>query len=163
MLERLRGGEWLAVLGAVVLLVSLLVLHWYEPSTHVGPQPANTLVLQAPPTGSLSGWRAIPTLRWFVLVTVLIGLVLAVAQATAPGPALPATFDLLGMLVAGLTTLLLLIRLATTGAPLRFGAVLGLLAAGAVTLGAFRALRREQGGEAYGAGGHPVELVELGG
>ncbi len=154
---RLRGGEWVAALGAVVLLVSLLVLHWYGPRT--GAFLSYSPVKGAARFTARTGWEAIPTLRWFGLLTVALGLALALAQALVRGPALPATLDLIAMLVAGLTTLLLLIRLATTGAPLRFGAVVGLLAAGAVTFGAFRALRTEQG--AVPEPGRPVELVEL--
>ena len=159
MAGRLRGGEWVAAFGAVLLLVSLLVLHWYGPQTRVGPPMLPSLGRRLFPIGALTGWRAIPTLRWFGLLTVALGLALALAQALVRGPALPATLDLIAMLVAGLTTLLLVIRLATTDAPLRFGAVVGLLAAGAVTFGAFRALRTEQG--AVPEPGHPVELVEL--
>ena len=153
-LGRLRGGEWLAALGAIGLLVSLLALHWYGPGGPAGPPLGG----HGPPA-ALTGWRAIPTLRWWVLATVLLGLALTLAQAAVPGPALPATLDLIGMLVAGLTTLLLLIRLASTGATLRFGAVLGLLAAGAVTFGAFRAMRTEQGSPPGRE--DAVELVEL--
>ena len=62
------------------------------------------------------------------------------------------------MLLAALATLLLLIRLASIGTPLRFGAVAGMLAVVAVTGGLFRGLRTEQGGPADDG---PVEVVEL--
>ena len=153
---RLRGGEWLALIGAVLLLVALFVLRWYATGRVGWWSYAPPADLRA---GGLTGWQAIPTLRWFALVTAAVGIALALAQAVARGPGLPVTLDLLGMLVAGLTTVLVLIRLATTGAPLRFGAVLGLLAAGAVARGAFTALRAEQG---WTPGPErPIEVVEL--
>lgn len=139
-MRRLRLGEVLAALGAIVVVVSLFALHWYG-------DPART------------GWQAVPTLRWFALVTTALGVLLALTQVTSRGPALPVTLDMLGMLVAGLTTILLAIRLITTGAPLRAGAYIGVVAAAATALGAFRAMRTEQGWTPGGAGA--IELVEL--
>ena len=136
---RLRSGEILAALGAVVLIVALLALHWYG-------GPVRT------------GWQAIPTLRWFVVVSVALALGLTIAQIASPGPALPVTLDLIGMLVAGLTTILLAIRLITTGASLQAGAYVGVLAAAATTLGAYRAMRTEHG---WAPDSRPIELVEL--
>ena len=137
---RLRSGEILAALGAVVLLADLFALHWYS-------GPVRT------------GWHAIPTLRWFVVVSAALALGLTIAQIASPGPALPVTLDLIGMLVAGLTTILLAIRLITTGAPLRAGAYVGIAAAATTALGAYRAMRTEQGWTPGGA--RAIELVEL--
>ena len=125
-LSRLRLGEYLAALGSVALLVALFALNWYCNPT-------------------IGGWHAIPTLRWFVLVSALIGLALVLAQAAMRGPALAATLDTIGMLVAGLTTILIAIRMVTTGATLWTGAWVGVGAAALTALGAFRALRTEQG------------------
>jgi hypothetical protein len=136
---RVRFGEVLAALGAVVLLVALLALHWYG-------EPLRT------------GWTAIPTLRWFVLVTVALGVLLAITQATSTGPGLPVSLDLIGTLVAGLTTILLAIRLATTGASLQVGAYVGVVAAAATAVGALRALGAEQG---WSPDSRPIELVKL--
>jgi hypothetical protein len=137
---RLRFWEVLAAAGSVVLVVALLALHWYA----------------GPPR---SGWAAIPTLRWFALVTAAFGLTLSITQVTSRGPALPVTLDLLATPVAGLTTILLAVRLSTTGATLAAGAYVGVVAAAATTLGAYRALRTEQG---WTPGPErPVELVEL--
>jgi hypothetical protein len=178
--RRLRDGEWTAAAGAIVLLVALLAWHWYAvsplharfgwwsypPLSSKGYAPARDTLVHALGRGPLTGWQALPTLRWFVLVTVALGLALALAQAACRGPALPVTLDLVAMLVGTLTTLLLLIRLATTPAPLRFGAVVGLLAAAAVARGAFRALRVEQGWRpdpgAPPGGPGAIEVVDLG-
>lgn len=175
MLGRLRTGEWLAGLGAVVLLVSLLVLHWYGLSLRgfslhgvslragwYSYAPLARHSAPGPIIPALTGWQAIETLRWFALATVVAGLALVVAQAALRGPALPVTLDLIGMLVAGLTTILLVIRLASTAAPLRFGAFVGLAAAGAVTIGAYQAMRTEAGWDPDAPHPEvPIELVEL--
>ena len=138
----LRLGEYLAALGSVALLVTLFALNWYCQPTH-------------------ATWRAIPTLRWFLLVAAVLGLAAVVAQAAMRGPALPVTLDLLGMLVAGLTTVLVAIRMITTGATLWTGAWVGVGAAALTTLGAYRAMRTEQG---WTPGpDHPVEVVPLDG
>lgn len=95
---------------------------------------------------------------WFALIIATLGLALGVCQATMSGPALPVTLDLLAMVLAAVTTLLLAIRLVTTGAPLAIGAYLGVLCGAGVTVGAFRALHGEQG---WTPGpDRPVELVE---
>jgi hypothetical protein len=125
-LSRLRLGEYLAALGSVALLVALFALNWYCNPT-------------------IGGWHAIPTLRWFVLVSALIGLALVLAQAAMRGAALAVTLDTIGMLVAGLTTILIAIRMITTGATVWTGAWVGVGAAALTALGAFRALRTEQG------------------
>ncbi|HLI59965.1 MAG TPA: hypothetical protein VKV21_09910 [Solirubrobacteraceae bacterium] len=139
-LARLRLGEYLAAVGSVALLVALFALHWYG-------NPA------------VGGWRAIPTLRWFLLATALLGLALTLAQAAMRGPALPVTLDLIGMLAAGVTTILTAIRLITTGATPAVGAYVGVGGAALTTLGAYRAMRVEQG---WTPGSErPVELIEL--
>jgi hypothetical protein len=139
-LSRLRLGEYLAALGSVALLVSLFALNWYCNPT-------------------IGSWRAIPTLRWFILVSALLGLALVLTQAVMRGPALAVTLDVLGMLVAGLTTILIAIRLITTGATVWTGAWVGVGAAALTALGAFRALRTEQGWTP--GGDREVELIEL--
>jgi hypothetical protein len=125
-LSRLRLGEYLAALGSIALLVALFGLNWYCSPT-------------------IGGWSAIPTLRWFLLVSAVLGLALLVTQAVMRGPGLPVTLDMLAMLVAGLTTILTAIRMITTGATLWTGAWVGVGGAALTALGAFRALRAEQG------------------
>jgi hypothetical protein len=139
-LSRLRLGEYLAAVGSAALLVALFALNWYCNPT-------------------IGTWRAIPTLRWFILVSALLGLALVLTQAVMRGPALAATLDLLGMLVAGLTTILIAIRLITTGATVWTGAWVGVGAAALTALGAFRALRTEQGW--MPGRDREVELIEL--
>ena len=139
-LSRLRLGEYLAALGSVALLVTLFALNWYCHPT-------------------IATWRAIPTLRWFLLVSAVLGLAAVLTQAAMRGPALPVTLDLIAMLAAGLTTILIVIRLLTTGATLWTGAYVGVGAAALTTVGAYRAMRTEQG---WTPGpGRGVEVVPL--
>ena len=140
-MSRLRLGEYLAALGSVALLVALFALNWYCNPT-------------------IGSWRAIPTLRWFLLVSAVLGIALVLTQAAMRGPALPATLDMIGMLVAGLTTILTAIRLITAGATLWTGAWVGVGAAALTTIGAFRAFRTEQG---WTPGrDREIEVIELG-
>jgi hypothetical protein len=95
-----------------------------------------------------------------ILVAAAMGLLLAAAQAVCRAPALPASLDVVGLVLGVATVLLLAVRLATTGASLRVGAFLALAAAVGLTLGAFQALRREEG---WTPGpDRPVPVVALG-
>jgi hypothetical protein len=125
-LARLRAGEWLMAIAAIVFVVSLFALRWY------GGAPVRT------------GWEALITLRWLVLVTVVVPLAAVVAQLR-PGPALSAALDGVALLLSTVTAMLLVIRLATTGASLSAGAFVGLAASIATGFGVFTALRTEQG------------------
>lgn len=135
---RLRFGEWLAASAAIVTAGSLFALHWYG-----GAHPR-------------SGWEGLTTLRWLVLVAVVVTLAACVTQLR-PGPALSAALDAVALLLWTVTTIVLMIRLATTGATLTAGAFAGLAASIATGLGAFAALRSEQGWTP--GSDHPVEVV----
>ncbi|HEX5192352.1 MAG TPA: hypothetical protein VFW09_06070 [Solirubrobacteraceae bacterium] len=139
-LARLRAGEWLMAVAAIVFVVSLFALRWY------GGADAR------------DGWQALPVLRWLVLVTVVVAFAAAAAQLR-PGPALAAALDVVALLLATITAILLVIGLATTGASLSAGAFVGLGACIATGLGAFLALRTEQGW--IPGPERPIELVPL--
>ena len=68
--SRLSRSEYLAVAGALLLVISLF-LPWYE--TTAGNVAANIDGHK----GSVSGWEAHPILRWYLLATALIPLLLA--------------------------------------------------------------------------------------
>lgn len=141
-IARLRSGEWLAAAAAIVLVASLFALHWYG-----GAHPR-------------TGWQALVTLRWLVLVTVVVVLAAVAAQAR-PGPALAAALDVVALLLALVTAILLVIRLATVNASLEVGAFVGLGACLATIAGLFAALRTEQGW--LPGAERPIELVRLAG
>ena len=138
---RLRVSEWLAAAGAVALVVFVFTLNWYD-----GSPPRN-------------GWQALPTLRWLLLVTAALVIVTVLAQAFRRGPALSAALDVVSLVVTVITALLLIIRLATTGANLCPGAWLGLAASLVMVAGVFASLRLEQG---WPPGpDRPIEVVAL--
>jgi hypothetical protein len=140
-IARLRFSEWLAGASAVALAVFLFALNWYG-----GADPR-------------TGWQALPTLRWLLLVTVALVIVTVLAQAFARGPAPSVALDVVSLVVTVVAALLLIIRLATTGASLCPGAFLGLAASLAMSLGVFASLRIEQG---WAPGpDRPVEVVPL--
>jgi hypothetical protein len=140
-ISRLRWSEWLAAVGAVALAVFLFALNWYN-----GPR-------------SRDGWEALPMLRWLLLVSVALVIVTASAQAVSRGPALSAALDVISLIVTAISALLLIVRLATTGASLCPGAFLGLAASLAMLVGVFASLRIEQG---WGPGpDRPIEVVPL--
>jgi hypothetical protein len=138
----LRRGEILAGVSAAALLIVLFALDW----------------LRASGAGR-TGWSAVPVLRWFVLAAALSALVLAGTQATMRGPALPVAMSVVATILSALTTLLLVIRLITTGATPQVGGYLGLVALIAMTCGCFASLRVEQG---WSPGpDRPIETVAL--
>jgi hypothetical protein len=133
-LARLRAGEWLVGVSSVALLVFLLVLPWDAPRAGrgVGRQAA------------LTGWHAAPTLRWFVVVAALAGLVLFTLQVTRRPPAMPVTMSVVATVIALVAGLAALYRVALSPLPhQRVGAVLELLAACGLLGGAFWSMREE--------------------
>ena len=140
-LSRPRWSEWLAAMGAAALAVFLFALDWYN-----GAHPRD-------------GWQALPALRWLLLVTAAVVIVTVLAQALSRGPALSVALDVVSLLLTGVTTLLLIIRLTTTGASLCPGAFLGLAALLVMLAGVFASLRIEQG---WPPGpNRPIEVVAL--
>jgi len=143
-LSRLRLGEALSGIAGLALLVFLFALPWLAGgSGHT----------------TRTGWEGLPVLRWLIVICALVALALAIAQATRASPAIPVTLSVFVTVFGVLTSLLVLIRLLTTGDDLRAGAFLGLLSALGVGLGGFLSLRRE-GGWTPGPD-HPVKTVRL--
>jgi hypothetical protein len=140
-IARLRFSEWLAAASAVALIVFLFALNWYN-----GSPPRH-------------GWHALPTLRWLLLASAALVIVTVLAQALARGPALSVALDVVSVVVTAIAVLLLIIRLATTGASLCPGAFLGLAASLAMLAGVLASLRIEQG---WPPGpDRPIEVVPL--
>lgn len=147
--SRLRRGEIIATLSAIVLLVLVFLVPWVSFGTPGGGD------------SSADAWTSFPTLRWPILVIAILGLLLGYTQAARPAPALPVAIDVILVTLAAITTLLLLIRLLTgDGSPL-VGGWAGLVTSAALTAGAFMSLRQEEGWEP--GADHPIETVELSG
>lgn len=133
--SRLRSGEWIAGVSALVLLVTML-LPWYGYS---GVRSAS----------QISGWDEFIHLRWLILVTIAAGLGLAVAQGACRAPAIPVTLSVIATVLGALTSLWLIYRVlisvpGSDGLLVRKpAAYVGLLSALALTVGGFRSIRQE--------------------
>lgn len=147
MMTRIRRGEAVAGLSGAVLLALLFLTSWFR----FGLGPVNT---------EADGWHSLPTLRWLLVVTALLGLLLLFAQATRRAPALPVALSVITTTLGALTTLAVIIRLPTDNGSPRAGAFAGLLAVAAVTVGAFMSLRREDGW--VPDADHPIETIVIG-
>lgn len=148
LLSRLRRGEIIAALSAVVLVALMFLVPWFRFAT---PGGGHT---------SANAWTSLPTLRWLLLVTAAAALLLGYLQASRAAPALPVTADVIVVTFSAVITLMLLIRLLTsTGSPL-IGAFAGLAAIAVLTAGAFMSLRQEGGWTP--SPDHPVETIALG-
>lgn len=124
---RLRRGELLAGVGAVLLLVFMLAGKWYGSGAH-----------------ARTGWEALTTLRWLLVVTIAAAFALVLAQIARRAPAIPATLSLLVSLLGLLSVLALIYRvLINAPAHEQAGAFLGLVFALALAYGGFLSLREE--------------------
>ena len=144
-LARLRKGEVVAGCSGVALLVLLFTLSWFA----------------AGAGGSTStGWTGLPVLRWLILVSCVVAVALTVTQATRRAPAIPVTLSVFATVLGGVTTVALILRIATTGSSLQAGAWLGLLASIGITVGGFVSIRQEDGW--VPGRDDPIEVVALG-
>ncbi|HKO28445.1 MAG TPA: hypothetical protein VJU80_13375 [Solirubrobacteraceae bacterium] len=124
---RLRRGELLAGTGAVLLLVFLLAGKWYGHGS-----------------GARTGWEALTSLRWLLVITIAAALSLVAAQVTRRSPAVPVTLSLLVAVLGPITVLALIYRvLINPPAHEQAGAFLGLLSAIGLAYGGYLSLREE--------------------
>ena len=151
--SRLRKGEWIVGAGGIVLLASMFLLKWYGLTGAVTPQ-AERLGF---PT-SVNGWHGLTTLRWFMLVTIILSLALVYFQATRRSPAVPVSVSVI-LLVVALITLIALIYRVLINEPgpdslidQKAGAFIGLIATLAIAWAAYLSLREEGVREADGPG-----------
>ena len=105
--SRLRRGEIIVALSAVVLIVLVFAVPWVS---FANPGGGDT---------TANAWTSFPTLRWLLLVTAALGLLVVYLQAARSAPALPVALDVVLVTLAAVTTLVLLIRLLTGSAVLR--------------------------------------------
>ena len=143
--SRLRHGEVVAGVSAVVMLALMLLTPWYGLSGAAARAAASVGLSNV----TVDGFNGLTTLRWLILLTILSALGLTWLQATRRAPALPVSFSVIVTVLGLLTTLALIYRvLINVPGPdslidSRFGAYLGLVAAASLTYGAFRSLREE--------------------
>ena len=123
-LRRLRFGEWLALAGGVLLIVSLF-MPWYD---------------------DVTGFAAMSVIDVLLVLIAGVAIALAVLQATQTSPALPVGFGVLTVTTGAIGVLLVLFRLIDSpgdvGGPTT-GAWLGLVAVVGLTTGGWRAIANE--------------------
>ncbi len=136
-ISRLRPGEVICGAGGVLLLVLLFALPWYGVKSTVGG------------TTTISGWDALTTLRWLLLVTAVAAVALAYFQATRSAPAIPVTLSVIVTALGILSALALIYRVlinvpgSDSLVDARVGAYLGLAVAVAILYGGYESMRRE--------------------
>ena len=123
-LRRLRAGEWLALAGGVLLIVSLF-LPWY---------------------GDVSGLEAMSIIDILLVLIAAVAITLPILQATQTSPALPVAFGVLTATTGAIGVLLVVFRLIDSPGEVggvASGAWLGLASALALTVGGWRAIANE--------------------
>ena len=142
--SRLRWGEIVAGVAALVLLASMFALPWYGYKGDLAPLAARLGVKT-----SADAWHSLSTTRWLLLLTIAAALALVYLQGTRPSPALPATFSLFVALLGGLAALVLIYRvLINVPGPndvvsRDVGGFIGLLACIVIACAGYRSLREE--------------------
>ena len=157
-ISRLRAGEWLTAMSVVVMAVALFVLDWH------GAEGRPRRVVTYPPVrrpAASTGWQSSTEVRWLLLVAIIMGASLVVAQAACRAPAIPSTLDVISIVVALLAVLALIDKVVVNpGERQQFGAWVELIGALGLLAGSFLATRQEGILEADGPGEIPV--VHLG-
>jgi hypothetical protein len=126
-LRRLRAGEWLALAGGVLLIVSLF-LPWYE-----GTEP-------------LTGFEALSVIDILLGLLALLALALPVLQTTQDAPNKPVGTAVLAVVLGALGVLLVVFRLIDApadGLEVRPGAWIALVATVLIVVGSWRSLAAE--------------------
>ena len=137
--SRLRWPEWLIGAGGVVLLGAMLLAPWYQLTAASAP-PGPTYYVSE----NVDGWNGLSHARWLLLVTILIALGTAFFQAQRRAPALPVTLSLLAGMIAGLTTVWLIVRVIIAPAGGReIGGWIGLLATALIAYAGLASIRLE--------------------
>jgi hypothetical protein len=143
-LRRLRRGEQLAGVGAILLFVFFFFFTWYGVGGDIG-----RLARAAGVDVSRNGWDGHSVLRWLVMLTIVSALALVFLQATQRTVALPVTLAVITTALAGLTTLLLAYRVVidepgpNAYTDVKLGAWLGLLSTALIFYAGYLSMRDE--------------------
>jgi hypothetical protein len=159
---RIRWPEWVVALAAVVLLVALVGLSWFSFTRFSGGAGPKFPVLL-----SENGWRALSHAHWLLLVTILVAFGLLFCQAARPAAPIPVTFSLLVMVLGGLSTIWLIVRVVIDPPAFvghDFGGWLALVSAVVLTWAGYKSIRMEgiapedapQEIPTVGLGGHAI-------
>ena len=138
---RIRWPERLVGLSAAVLLIAMVGLSWFTlpPRASGGVGPKYYVV-----GNSVDGWNGLSHAHWLLLVTILAAFGLVLVQAARPAPPIPVTFSLVVMVLGGLSTIWLLVRVVLDPpAGRNFGGWLGLISAAVLTWAGYESVRVE--------------------
>lgn len=149
--DRLRAGEWLIGIGALLLAVDLFALPWYGLTSVFAPGAAQ---LGQPTT--TTGWGGLLVIGPLALLVALLGLAVCWLQGTRPAPALPVACTLIELALGTLLAVCLVVRvlfappgILIPGAPgvravqTLYGGYAGLLLSIVILAGAYLSLRRD--------------------
>jgi hypothetical protein len=145
--SRLRPGEIVAAVGAILLFVFMFFFKWYGvglPRQQL--EAAEAFGLET----SWTGWEGHTVLRWLMLLTIIAALALAFLTATQRTVALPVTMAVIVTALAALLTVLLAYRVIVNEPhgpneliDVEIGAWLGLLSSALITYGGYLSMRDE--------------------
>ncbi len=143
-LNRLRQGEQIAAIAAIVLLLDMFIFKWF------GLKASGPLGISV--EGSKNAWGSFDVIDIILFITVLAALGMAYLRASDSDLDLPVAASVVVTVLGALGTLLILYRLISPpdfGAPdingldhtRKIGAFIGLIAAGALTYGGYLAMQ----------------------
>jgi hypothetical protein len=169
--SRVRWPEWAVATSALALLLIMLGPSWFTLSQQSGgtraTTPASAGAGQAiHPTiatinYSINGWRGLVHAHWLLLITILLGFALLVAQATRRAPGVPVSIAVFVTILAGASAIWLFVRVAIDPPGGRnLGGWLALICSTALTGSAWKSLRTE--GIAPEDERHDIPTVRLG-
>jgi hypothetical protein len=152
------GGEAVAAASGTVLIADMVALKWYGFAGAEGP-----IAPRLATSTARSGWDALTTVRWLVVVTVGIAIaayLIELARRMRSQHAVPYTGPLVlasGAVTSGALLYRVLISLPGHGtiADQKLGALIGLAAAVGVAWGGFESSRRMIAARRLPAAGQP--------
>ena len=144
--SRLRWPEWLIGAAGLLLLISLLLLPWFQ-LTSVTPGPPPRYFVAT----SVDGWHGLTHARWLILLTIPMAFAVVFFQARERSPALPVTFTQITSVLALVTLAWLIYRvLIEPPGGRQIGGWVALLSTVAMLVGCYWSFRLEGIAEADG-------------
>jgi hypothetical protein len=143
---RIRSGELIGAISALVLLPAMFVLEWYGVVALPGHARRSGI------TSTENAWRGLTSVRWLMLVTiaVVLGSVILHATQRSHGSRTDTSLAVaaLGTLTAALLVYRVLIELPNPSSVVdaKIGAFVGLLSAIGIALGGYESVRERRAG-----------------
>jgi hypothetical protein len=163
-LNRLRQGEQIAAIAAIVLILDMFIFKWFGLKAS-GSTPLGNFSAEG---GTKNAFGSFSFIDIILLITVLAALGLAYLRASDSDVDLPVAASVVVTILGGLSTLLILFRIISPpdlgvdvsgiDTTRKIGVWIGLIAAGALTYGGYLAMQEEgtsfQGtADRFGGGG----------